>query len=711
MSRGAAVAAALVIAASVAAPGVRAQSAALRGRVVDAASGAPLEGAGVLLTGPERVARPTDAGGFFVVTGLAPGRYLLRVTLAGYVPYTDTLTLDPGSRAVRGIALRELALPEVLVEQAPPEGIGATRLSAEALARIPSVAPGGDAGALLTTLPGVVAFEEGGQLFVRGGEAVHALFLVDGVPVYQPLHAAGGLLGVPPGAVAYVDTWPGAAPARLGGRLGAAFEVGLRAGDRQRLRARGAIGPVLGAAHVEGPLVRGAASVLVAARGQAFGAFRPAGTDRRFGLYDGLARVHAFLSPLATFTATALVTGDDVDASAPGRPLRYRWHNRAAGLRLQYLPSAYPVQTDLRVFATALRSASDLERRGERRADVDAMGGEIALRYLLGRQAIGVGLFGMTTHFGTETPRPAASPLRDDEYLTEGGAFVEAVLAWRALRVEPGLRLHGYPSRRSTPSAEPRLRLAVGPPGRRLYGAFALQRQEVAGDVLGAGAADVFVAWRPSAEGAPLPSARHAEVGTTLAFGRSTQAGLALWDRRLRGLGAGTTTARATGFDATLETAQGPLALRLAYGYSVVLYRQDGRTFAPPHDRPHHLDMLARVAPGRRLRLDARFAAGTGTPFRRIRGYVDDLPGPPFDLDGPTRPVFLEGEADRLPDYARLDVLAAATHTRGDLTLELQAGLQNTLGRRNVVYFDPYSRTRVDGPRFVPLLAALVTWR
>ncbi|HYE56900.1 MAG TPA: carboxypeptidase regulatory-like domain-containing protein, partial [Rhodothermales bacterium] len=683
----AALGAALVLGGILVAPPLHAQpaSAALRGRVVDAASGAPLEGAGVILMGPDQVARPTDAGGFFVLTGLTPGRYALRVTLAGYRPHLDSLTLDPGARAVRGITLHELALPEMLVEQAPPEGIGATRLTAEALAHIPSVAPGGDAGVLLAALPGVVAFEEGGQLFVRGGEAVHALFLVDGVPVYQPLHAAGGLLGVPPGAVAYVDAWPGAAPARLGGRLGAAFEVGLRAGDRQRLRARGALGTFLAAAQAEGPVVPGAASLLVAGRAQAFGAFRPTGTDRRFGLYDGLARLHAFLSPLATLTATALATGDDVDASAGARSLRYRWHNRAAGLRLNYLPEAFPVQTDLRIYRTTLRAASDLEQSGERRSEVTAVGGEIALRYLLGRQTLGVGLFGTTTHFGAETPRTGASPLRDDEYLTEGGTYVEAVLLRGLLRVEPGIRVHGYPSRRTTPSIEPRLRLAYGTPRWRLHAATSIQRQEVAGDVLGAGAADVFVAWRPSVENAPLPSAVHAELGAEAAHGRAVQVSLVGWHRRLAGLGAGTTTARASGLDATLDAAQGPVALRLAYGYSHVRYRRDRLAFSPPHDRPHRIDVLARLAPGHGLRLDARFAAGTGTPFRRVRGYVDDLPGPPFNLDGPTRPLVLEGESDRLPVFARLDLLAAVTRTQGELTLELQAGLQNTLGRRNVV--------------------------
>ncbi len=563
--------------------------AALRGRVVEASGGAPIGGALVRLEGPSPRTAPTDDGGFFLLADLAAGPYRLRVTAPGYVPLDDTLTLAPGDRRVRGLALTALSLPEMLVEQLPLEGVGATRVSVEALARLPSLAPGGDAGALLAALPGVATFEEGGQLFVRGGEAVHALFLVDGVPLYQPLHATGGLLGVPPGAIAFVDAWPGGAPARLGGRLGAAFEVGLRAGDRQRVRAEGAVSPLLASLQAEGPLVPGHASLLVAGRVQALGPWRTPGTDRRFGLYDGLARVHAFLTPLATLSVTALATGDRVEATTGPAPLRYGWDNRAAGARLRYLPADYPVQTDVHIFTTALDESSDVPRLGTRRSTVNAYGGGIDFRYLLGVQEVGVGFFGTTTHFETETPRPAAAPLVHDEYLTEGGAYAEAVYRMGLLRIEPGVRAHGYPSRRSTPSVEPRLRLSVGTARRRVFAAASLQRQEVAGDVLGAGAADVFVAWRPSADGAPLPSARHAEVGADAQFGAHARAGVAFWHRRLQALGGGHTTARASGAEATVEAARGPLALRLAYGYSLSATRRA----PPPTPRP----TTARTAP------------------------------------------------------------------------------------------------------------------
>ncbi len=99
---------------------------------------------------------------------------------------------------------------------------------------------------------------------------------------------------------------------------------------------------------------------------------------------------------------------------------------------------------------------------------------------------------------------------------------------------------------------------------------------------------------------------------------------------------------------------------------------------------------------------------GSGAPFQRVSGYVDDLSGPPFDPSGNVRPRVLGGAADRLPTYARVDVRAAFARTLGPARVEVQAGLQNALGRRNVVYFDPYTRARVDAARWVPLLALLV---
>jgi TonB-dependent receptor len=71
-----------------------AQSASIQGHVADA-SKADIQGARVVVT-PGNAVVTTGESGDFMVTGLAPGKYTLTVTLAGFSPWTQTVTLAAG---------------------------------------------------------------------------------------------------------------------------------------------------------------------------------------------------------------------------------------------------------------------------------------------------------------------------------------------------------------------------------------------------------------------------------------------------------------------------------------------------------------------------------------------------------------------------------------------------------------------------------------
>jgi sugar lactone lactonase YvrE len=58
------------------------------GNVVDQATGTPLAGVQVQLTGAGTASTSTDSSGAFTLTGMAPGSYTVQVSLAGYTPVT-----------------------------------------------------------------------------------------------------------------------------------------------------------------------------------------------------------------------------------------------------------------------------------------------------------------------------------------------------------------------------------------------------------------------------------------------------------------------------------------------------------------------------------------------------------------------------------------------------------------------------------------------
>ncbi len=77
---------------------VQAQHAVVRGFAKDASDGQPLQGINVVLTNDAGafLGTATDRDGFFAISRIPPGPYLLRATFIGYQPFTDSLTLAPG---------------------------------------------------------------------------------------------------------------------------------------------------------------------------------------------------------------------------------------------------------------------------------------------------------------------------------------------------------------------------------------------------------------------------------------------------------------------------------------------------------------------------------------------------------------------------------------------------------------------------------------
>ena len=86
--------------------GAQAGGGTVRGRVTEAGTGTPLEGAQVLVTGTRQGA-PTKADGRFVLVGVAPGAALLRVVRLGYQPLSRTVQVVAGGDVTADFSLAE----------------------------------------------------------------------------------------------------------------------------------------------------------------------------------------------------------------------------------------------------------------------------------------------------------------------------------------------------------------------------------------------------------------------------------------------------------------------------------------------------------------------------------------------------------------------------------------------------------------------------
>ena len=347
----------------------------LDGRVVDAETGAVLEGAHVWLIdlGLGDVVHPD---GSFAVPDLPTGRYVVRVSHVGYRPVRLELDVFPDSpRLPPTVRLQpetvESGGASVVAGPAPIEPApGMTDLDARQAAVVPTALGEADLAATLSWLPGLTRTGgASGALVVRGSDPHRTRYVRDGVPLYEPWHAFGLFSAFQAEALARVQFHRGSLPAPLGGGLAAVLDVETTdalSGDTLRTVGLGAVSAraladvpladgvglhldarrsVLGVVLVPGLRAEGGAWVLDPTGGDVFdGPDRPAVS---FG--DASAKLSLALGRNRQLDASATLGTDAVTIDRPQGPgaLDYRWRTHTASARYRGLHGS-------RTFATAL---------------------------------------------------------------------------------------------------------------------------------------------------------------------------------------------------------------------------------------------------------------------------------------------------------------------------------------------------------------------
>ncbi|MCE5199530.1 MAG: TonB-dependent receptor [Armatimonadota bacterium] len=165
------------------------------GSVKDAASGAPLSGANVIVNGTG-LSTVTDAQGRFVITNVPPGDYEVTVEMVGYASSTQgevQVVMDATAAADFTLAQKAIEEETVVVTRPRPminpEVVNTFNLlnaNQEPMTRTDPAstrtAPG-----ILSSLPGVLMEPDGsGQMHLRGGKADQVGWYVDDIPITDP---------------------------------------------------------------------------------------------------------------------------------------------------------------------------------------------------------------------------------------------------------------------------------------------------------------------------------------------------------------------------------------------------------------------------------------------------------------------------------------------------------------------------------------------
>jgi hypothetical protein len=204
---------------------------------------------------------------------LPAGSHTVDISYLGYTTQSKSITLSQNLRLDIELAEEGAQLEEVVVKaEREEEGIkslemSTNRLDIKTITKIPAFLGEVDVIRSLQQLPGVTTVGEGASGFnVRGGSVGQNLILLDEATVYNSSHLLGFFSVFNPDAVKDTKLYKGAVPAQFGGRISSLLDVRMKEGNNKDYEVNGGVGTIFSRVAVEGPLLEGDGSFIVAGR-------------------------------------------------------------------------------------------------------------------------------------------------------------------------------------------------------------------------------------------------------------------------------------------------------------------------------------------------------------------------------------------------------------------------------------------------------------
>ncbi|QDK80948.1 TonB-dependent receptor [Spirosoma sp. KCTC 42546] len=246
------------------------------------------------------------------------------------------------------------------------------RLDMKNLRNIPVVFGEVDILKALTLQPGVSTVGEGaGGFNVRGGRTDQNLVLLDGAPLFNTSHLLGLLSNLNADAIQDVTLYKGGIPAAYGGRLSSLLIMNTKPGETDRIRVDGGMGLLTSRLMVQGPVTKNKKLTFLAGGRIAYPSFilglfpEPTNKDRAF-FYDLNGRLTYRLNADSQVSATVYRSYDtfkfpqDTLYTTQSTLLTARWSQR---LNPQLSFNLTATQSDYRFFLDGLTAANTYRYR------------------------------------------------------------------------------------------------------------------------------------------------------------------------------------------------------------------------------------------------------------------------------------------------------------------------------------------------------------
>lgn len=250
---------------------ISAQDFTISGYMRDAKSGEELLYATVYAEGTTNGVS-TNLYGFYSLT-LPAGDYTINYSYVGYESINFSVNLNQDIKKDIELSDSSIDLDEVVVvakkedENVTNTEVGVTRLDIKEAKKIPVLFGEQDILKTIQLLPGVSASSEGGSgFFVRGGDADQNLVLLDEAPIYNASHLLGFFSVFNSDALKDVKLYKGGIPAQYGGRASSVLDVRMKNGNMKEWEASGGLGLISSRLTIEGPLQKDKGSIILSGR-------------------------------------------------------------------------------------------------------------------------------------------------------------------------------------------------------------------------------------------------------------------------------------------------------------------------------------------------------------------------------------------------------------------------------------------------------------
>ena len=739
-----------------------AQKGAVKGYVYEKSTGEPLPFVTVAIEGTT-IGNKTDNSGFFNIPKIPVGEVTLRVSSVGYETANKTVTIKPDYTSSTKVFLKKkprtfkkVVITTKKAEKKFDTRVGVTKITPRELKLLPSIGGEPDIAQYLSVMPGVVSTgDQGGQLYIRGGSPIQNKILLDGMTIYNPFHSIGLYSVFETEAIRGAEVMSGGFGVEYGDRTSAIVNVTTKDGNKNEMKGKIGVSPILAKIFVEGPLSKakeeggGTTTFLLSLKHSYLnksstalygGLGEPYESKLPYSFTDMYGKINLNSASGGKFSFFGFNFDDKVDFSGTSK---LNWKNWGLGTNFNISPSGSSSLISGGVYFSDYNVSLEEADGRPRESTINGFDANIAVTsYFQNHNELkyGVEFNGFKTVYNYFNF--LGIPLDQSQYTTQLGVYVKGKKNFGdKFILEPGIRLQYYASI-PVIRLEPRVAMKYNISDNvRLKGSAGMYSQNLISSKSDRDVVNFFAGFltAPSFEvedkqgknvNNNVQKAYHLIGGIEVDKG-NFEFMLEPWFKNFTQLISINRyklepedsdflieTGKAYGIDFTTKYVKDRLYFWGVYSYGYVDRFDGEQTYPTPFDRRHNVNLLASYTAGQKYdwTFSVRFNYGSAFPFTQTQSFFEQV-----DFSGGLSTNYLSQNGNlgilyandinggRLSAYHRLDVSATKKFALKNKTeIEVSASLTNAYDQRNIFYIDRIRNTREYQLPVFP--SAAVSW-